>query len=393
MSENRRQYPPKLIAGVCVVKCPFKRLNTRKSTQHQNNAFVINNRIKRVSVHIEPLEHNLYKTKSFTHIYIEKAIREHPQTLEILAQFADSTIIDIDHYKDIFNRSSNHFRLQKKSTKLILAEKTDPFLYPISSLIQNQNNEDFYYASMVLNCLYDCHYCFLQGMYPSAYIVIFVNIEAFIAHAKAHYEREQKPLFISLSYDSDLLLFETMTGYIGQWLAFLREHPDYDISLEVRTKSGDKKLLEPLIADERFLLCCSLSPTAIIKKYEKKSGSLKGRLELINYALERGFRVGIVFDPLIYSDDFFEIYGDFFAEIFQGIDHRRIDRFIIGTFRMNTAQLKRIKKHLFSEIIYYPYESKNQVSSYPEEIEQEMMAWALEQLSFIPPSKIMMLEG
>lgn len=31
----------------------------------------------------------------------------------------------------------------------------------------------------MFNCIYDCRYCFLQGMYSSANYVIFVNFEDF----------------------------------------------------------------------------------------------------------------------------------------------------------------------------------------------------------------------
>ena len=31
----------------------------------------------------------------------------------------------------------------------------------------------------MFNCIYDCDYCYLQGMYPSANIVVFVNHEDF----------------------------------------------------------------------------------------------------------------------------------------------------------------------------------------------------------------------
>mgnify|MGYP006970641936 FL=1 len=29
----------------------------------------------------------------------------------------------------------------------------------------------------MMNCIYDCSYCYLKGMYPSGHMVLFVNIE------------------------------------------------------------------------------------------------------------------------------------------------------------------------------------------------------------------------
>ncbi|SVD49612.1 uncharacterized protein METZ01_LOCUS402466, partial [marine metagenome] len=42
--------------------------------------------------------------------------------------------------------------------------------------IGGKNN---YYFSHMLNCIYDCRYCFLQGMYRSAHYVLFVNYDEF----------------------------------------------------------------------------------------------------------------------------------------------------------------------------------------------------------------------
>ena len=45
--------------------------------------------------------------------------------------------IQIDHYKDIFNRSGQDFQTQKLSMNIILAKKIKPFLYPASDMVQN----------------------------------------------------------------------------------------------------------------------------------------------------------------------------------------------------------------------------------------------------------------
>ena len=57
---------------------------------------------------------------------------------------------------------------------LILAKKSPPFLYQSLTWSRVINYQVFYITPM-LNCLYNCDYCFLQGMYPSGNIVIFVN--------------------------------------------------------------------------------------------------------------------------------------------------------------------------------------------------------------------------
>ena len=59
--------------------------------------------------------------------------------------------------------------------KLILAIKREPLLYGGSSMIQDYMTPNVYYNTPILNCLYNCDYCFLQGMYDSGNLVVFVN--------------------------------------------------------------------------------------------------------------------------------------------------------------------------------------------------------------------------
>ncbi len=109
-------------------------------------------------------------------IYIEEAVADHPRTKSICARFPKATKVYCKHYGEIFNRKAQNFRLQKKQPALILAHKHKNHVLdaPDGYGIGGRRN---YYFSHMLNCVYDCRYCFLQGMYRSANYVIFVNYE------------------------------------------------------------------------------------------------------------------------------------------------------------------------------------------------------------------------
>ena len=51
---------------------------------------------------------------NFSHIYLEKDAIGYPLSELALSKFSESTIVQIDHYKDIFNRKGQNFQLQKK---------------------------------------------------------------------------------------------------------------------------------------------------------------------------------------------------------------------------------------------------------------------------------------
>ena len=113
----------------------------------------------------------------FSHIYVESSAKDYPLTKACLTRFPKAAVVDVQDYKSIFNRPNQDFQIQKKSMKMILAVKKPPFIYKGTGILQDGGFKNFYYNTPILNCLYNCDYCFLQGMYPSANLVVFVNQE------------------------------------------------------------------------------------------------------------------------------------------------------------------------------------------------------------------------
>lgn len=85
--------------------------------------------------------------------------------------------------------------------------------------------------SHLLNCPYDCRYCFLQGMFSSAHFVYFINYEDFQAAIEAKGDRETT---FFTGYDCDSLAFEGVTGFAKSFLPFIEKSPAL---FEFRTKS------------------------------------------------------------------------------------------------------------------------------------------------------------
>ena len=113
----------------------------------------------------------------FSHIYVEKKILDNKNTLEILSKFRDAKIIEIDNYKEVFSSNNQDFHLQKLGQNLILASNKPNMIYEGAVVCEDFENDNFYYTSSIINCVYDCEYCYLQGVYSSGNIVIFVDIE------------------------------------------------------------------------------------------------------------------------------------------------------------------------------------------------------------------------
>ena len=178
-------------------------------------------------------------------IYIEESIAGHPRTKEILLRFPQATPISCSNYKEIFNPSGQNFRLQKKKPSLILAEKTGHLALPIPETYGIGGKRNFYFSHM-LNCLYDCRYCFLQGMYPSAHYVLFVNYENFLSDIEAKtMEDTTQPTWFFSGYDCDSLVLDGISQFVKSFLPFFKTN--HNAHLELRTKSVN---IKPLLENE-----------------------------------------------------------------------------------------------------------------------------------------------
>ena len=270
----------------------------------------------------------------FSHIYVEEGAENFPMTDDILKRLPSAEAVSVQDYKSVFNRSGQDFQAQKKSMKLILAVKKDGFLYEATDVVQDAGYRNFMYTTPILNCLYNCRYCFLQGMYPSANLVVFVNESDFFSAAEtAVNERSVKdePLLLSVSYSTDLLAFENIVPWTRKWMDFCESNTD--IVIEVRTKSALFSAIKDENPSEQVLLAWTLSPESVSETYEWDAPPLDRRIKAVKQAIEKGWKVDVT----------------------------------VGTFRMGKDFFKRARKRMPPSDVYYQnYEERNGVISLPE---------------------------
>lgn len=290
--------------------------------------------------------------------YIEKNAFSYPITQYIIGKFSPE-IIPITHYKDIFNRSHQNFNRQKKQNTFILAVKNDVSFYKGSRFCNSRGFKNFYHSTQIMGCLYNCEYCFLGGMYPCGYPVIFVNEDDFLNEAE-----RLKNAYIPISYETDMLAFEGIYPFHKKWIDLAAKRPD--LLIESRTKSVNVDKL-PDNPPKNFLLGFSLSPFEI-NRYEKKAPSLDKRIKALKLALKKGYNIEIAIDPVIKTDNFKKIYKNFINYLKSEIDLSKIN-IETGAFRMNKDFLKRLRKIHLSEITWYPYEIKDKEARYKDEKE------------------------
>lgn len=307
-------------------------------------------------------------------IYIEENLINHPRVQEILDRFPEARKIPCGRYGEVFNPKAQNFRLQKQRPALILAEKFKNFALPAPSGYGIGARHNYYFSHM-LNCLYDCRYCFLQGMYHSAHYVLFVNYEDFQQDirriAEAH---PNEAVHFFSGYDCDSLALEPVTGFAAHFLPFFAELPN--AWLELRTKSTQIRALlgrEPL---PRCVVAFSLSPEQISEKLEHKAPSLQKRLDAIGRLQKQGWPIGLRFDPIIYQSDYQNQYRQFFDQVFTHIDPERLHSVSLGAFRLPEHYFKKARKLYPEEKLFAgPMQSSRGMVGYEHALEQDMLGF------------------
>lgn len=310
-------------------------------------------------------------------IYVEDAVASHPRVRDVLASRSRALVVPIGGYGEVFNRGHQSFRLQKRKPSLVLAAKRGNLVLEAPYGIGGDRN---FYFSHVLNCLYDCRYCFLQGMYRSAHYVLFVNYEDFqeaILETADRFPGEE--VYFFSGYDGDSLALESLTGFAGAFLPFFAG--DSRLVLELRTKSV---AIRPLLAREAFPNCVvafSFTPEAFSKSLEHGVPGVEQRIAAAAKLAERGWRIGLRFDPLLYTSGYEKPYQELFDKVFSSIPGESIHSVGFGAFRLPRDYFTRMARLYPEERLFAsPLEERSGMVSYATAVEEEVTGFCRERL-------------
>ena len=305
----------------------------------------------------------------FSHIYVESEAKKYNLTRDCLDRFPNANIIEISDYKSFFNRKNQDFQTQKKSIKLILAVKKPPFIYKSTDILQDGGFKNFYYNTPILNCLYNCDYCFLQGMYPSANIVVFVNqndMKDAVDEKLLSREYPKDPLALSISYNTDLMAFENILPITRSWINFANTKSD--LLIEVRTKSALFNSFSDLSPSNKIIFSWTLSPERVVRKNEFDTPPLERRLSAIQLAISKGWKIRLCFDPVLIYKNWEKDYSDLLDKIIYSVAKNKIYDITVGVFRMGQDYFQRVRKSRPKSIEYYKnYVEENKIMTVSQE--------------------------
>ena len=283
-------------------------------------------------------------------IYIEKSARDYELTSEVLRKFPNAQHIDCDYYGEIFNRHGQNFRVQKAHPSLILAVKDGEFMLPAPVEYHVGGKQNFYFSHM-LNCPYDCRYCFLQGMYNSAHYVLFVNYDDFkreICRVMALHSSQ--PTWFFSGYDCDSLAFDPVSNFVSEFVPFIADIPN--ARMELRTKSTQIRSLKKLDVCNNVICAFSFTGALANQSLENRVPENIKRINALQKLQQRGWPVAIRFDPMMYYENWCHDFEQLCNQLFNKVDPASIHSVSIGAFRMPESFFKKVRNLYPQEALF-----------------------------------------
>lgn len=318
-------------------------------------------------------------------IYVEREVAEHTRTLAMLARHSRADVVLVERYQEVFNRRDQSFRLQKSRPALIIARKHEHRVLAAPTGYGIGGNRNFYFSHMY-NCVFDCQYCFLQGMFQSANYVVFVNYEDFLDDIVAEHARGgSEPTYFYSGYDCDSLAFDATTGFVDTFVPRFAELEG--AWLELRTKSIAVTQLLARPALPNVVVAFSLGPREFAG-VEVGVPSLDRRLEAARRLAQAGWPIGLRFDPVLYDPDYAAIYERFFAEVFAVVPAEAVHSVSLGPLRFPKAMFDEMwRQQPDARVFCGPLTRRGGMMSYAPELERRMHAHCTERVARHVPSE------
>ena len=273
----------------------------------------------------------MFKPKA---IYFEKDILNYQLGKELFEKYKDVPKIEIDNHNNIeeMRTKQNKEFANMKRNLIIGTRKTHKF-------VENHKVSDYLVPYTSSGCTASCLYCYLVCNYNKcAYLRLFVNreqmLEKIFKVAKKDFEEKGKKSVFEIGSNSDLVLENTITNNLVWTIENFKNNENGKLTFPTKFDMVDPIL--PLDHKGKVIIRVSVNPEEIINRVEFGTSRLNGRIEAINKLKEAGYEIGILIAPVIFVDNWENIY----LELIQTLSEKLTDK---------------VKKSVFFEIIFMTY--------------------------------------
>lgn len=283
-------------------------------------------------------------------LFLEEGVEEYPLAQEILSRLPD---IPRQRFQDISTlteqaKSSQYDVFGEGKKCLALSRFKGSFLKKCPGVSPGMVCCNYYVVNLSKNCIYDCSYCFLQdflGNNPMQ--VAYVNVEDLLGELEEVFTQYPDRNFrVGTGEVTDSLALDALVPYTTHLLPFFNRQSN--AVLELKTKSDQIANLINHSDPTNIIVSWSLNPQTITDQEEKGTPDLTQRLDAARSCLEKGYRIGFHFDPIILIPDWEEAYRQLVDILCDTIPIDKVEWVSLGSFRYRPA-LKSIIKNRHPE--------------------------------------------
>ena len=263
-------------------------------------------------------------------IYYEKEIEDYELGRELLKKYEDIPKIIIDNHNNIQEmRSKQNSDFPDMKRNLIIGtRKTHKYQ-------ENHKVSDFLVPYTSSGCVAMCMYCYLVCNYNKcAYMRLFVNREQMLEKIIKTSNNSSRELTFEIGSNSDLILENTITNNLVWTIENFAN--SYKGFLTFPTKFDMVDPILPLQHNGKIIVRMSVNPEEIINKVEFGTSRLNDRINAINKLKEAGYKVGIIIAPVIFTDNWEELYLELIKTLSEKLSNK-------------------VKMDVFFEIIFMTY--------------------------------------
>ena len=188
----------------------------------------------------------------------------------------------------------------------------------------------------IINCPFNCSYCFLHTFFGKDEIVIFKDEAEVVAQVKAYLKQAKEPLHIGTGEYSDSLALPEAVS-LGKALALVFADQDKHL-LELKTKSTNIDQLLDLDHKGKTVIAWSVNPEKVAREEEWGAPGLAERLKAAEKVASSGYPVAFHFDPIIYYPGWQDDYAEVVNQVFTHVDESQIAWISLGALRFPEKQ-------------------------------------------------------
>jgi spore photoproduct lyase len=265
-------------------------------------------------------------------LYIERAALAYPASAKIVSKLSAQRVEEIEDHQSVFSRRGTNYLTKRTTRNLFIAVKRGALVKEAPVAYGYGSDDLHYYYIHAYNCIYECEYCYLQGYFSSPDLVLFVNHAEIIGEMRQLAAKHaSKRVWFHAGEFSDSLALSHISDELSEYWDFFAETPN--AWLELRTKSINLHVMRKLNPLPNAVVSFSLSTPAQAEKHDREAPAVSQRLAAMLRLKERGFRLGVHFDPLIYATDFAQHFETLVAELADIIGFGAIDYLSLGVVR------------------------------------------------------------